>query len=1192
MKGFKIVLYSCFVVFFAACSNSNTLFEEVSSSHSGIHFSNDIIENDTLNPLDVTNIYNGGGIAVGDFNNDGLQDLYFSGNNVSNKLYINKGNFEFEDVTDDASVGGNGKWCRGADVIDINNDGLQDLYVCASLKKNGEERKNLLYVNEGNDKNNIPHFKELAHEYGLDDSSHSTQAAFFDYDNDGDLDVYIVVNEVNTKVFPDNFHPVLKDRLNPSTGKLFSNDWNPALKHGVYADVSHLAGIETEGYGHSVNITDINNDGWKDIYVTNDFISNDLLWINNQDGTFSEQLSNYFKHTSANAMGNDIVDVNNDGLADVVALDMDPEDNFRKKMMLNGNSYQKYQNSDRFSYNYQYVRNTLQLNQGPRVNANDSIGAPIFSEIGYYAGMAETDWSWTPLVSDFDNDGNRDIIITNGYPKDLTDHDFITYRNEATNLASRKQILEQIPEVKLHNYAFKNNGDLTFSNMSVQWGMDVPTFSNAAVYADLDNDGDMDVVVSNINGEASLYNNKERQQSTDSSHYLKIQFEGSALNKGGIGAYASIYYNNGKMQIWENTPYRGYLSSVDCRAQFGLGKTTDIDSLVIVWPDGKKQTIPNVKADQLLTVKYANAITVAAPIKNVLATNSFFRDITDSVKVQYRHQERDFVDFNIQKLLPHKFSQFGPAIASGDIDNNGLDDFISGGSVNYSAQIFLQQSNGFFVQKTLLKDTTAPKLSQDLGLLLFDADSDKDLDLYIASGGYIGGPNTTVYQDRFYINDGKGNFKKDTTALPENLTSKFCVRAVDFDKDGDLDLFVSGRVNPWNYPKPVSSFIYRNDTENGKIKFTDVTATVAKDLNNIGMVCDALFTDFDNDGWQDLVLAGEWMPISFLKNDKGIFKNVSASSGINNQVGWWNTIAPGDFDNDGDIDYIAGNLGQNSFYKATDKFPVSVYAKDFDNNSSFDAITSLYLPTSMTDQTKKEFPSFGRSDLINQMIGMRSRFQSYNAYANATMDSVLTPDERKDAIIYHANNLQSAYLRNDGNGKFTMQPLPLQAQLSMLCGIAVEDVDGDGNLDAIINGNDYGTEVATGRYDALNGLVLKGNGKGNFTPQTILQSGLFIPGDGKALVKIRNNKGNCLLVAGQNRGPIKVFKLKANVQCIPLQPADVSAIIEYKNGTVQKQECYYGNSFLSQSARFINAGSNVAAVTITDDKGNKRKLVL
>ncbi|QEC68471.1 RNA-binding protein [Panacibacter ginsenosidivorans] len=1193
MRVINFLICFSLIVSFSACIGNDTLFTEVSSGKSGIDFSNNIVENDTINPLDITNIYNGGGVGVGDFNNDGLEDLYFTGNIVSNKLYLNKGDFKFEDITDVAKVDGNGEWCRGVAVVDINNDGLQDIYVCATLKHEANQRKNLLYINQGNDKNNVPHFKEMAETYGLADTGQSTQAAFFDYDNDGDLDAYVVTNAVNTVKFPDNFHPVLKNGENPSTGRLYRNDWSDSLKHPFFTDVSKQAGIQTEGYGHSVNITDINQDGWKDIYVTNDFISNDLLWINNHDGTFTEELSKYFKHTSANAMGNDIVDINNDGLADVVALDMDPEDNFRKKMMLNSISYQRYQNSDRFGYNYQYVRNTLQLNQGPRVGANDSIGVPAFSDIGFFAGMAETDWSWTPLVTDFDNDGNRDIIVTNGYPKDLTDHDFISYRNQATNIASKKIILQQIPEVKLHNYAFKNNADLTFSDVTNKWGLSEPTFSNGAVYVDLDNDGDLDVVINNINSEAIVYNNSSRQKFIDSSHYLKIQFAGDSKNKNGVGAYAYVYYDHGKIQFWENTPYRGYLSSVDSRAQFGLGKTTMVDSVVIKWPNGKKQSIPNIKADQLLKVNINDAKIEYSSSHEMLAKNTLFKDFSDSVNIHYVHHEKDFVDFNIQKLLPHKFSEFDPALAAGDVDNNGLDDLIIGGSIGYSAQIFLQQSNGHFIQRALTADTGMDKKkAQDLGILLFDADKDGDPDLYIASGGYQNNHNDASYRDRFYINDGKGIFKEDTTALAKNLTSKFCVRAIDYDKDGDLDLFVAGRVDPWNYPKPVSSFIFRNDTKNGKIQFTDVTASVAKDLNNIGLVCDAVFTDFDNDGWTDIVLAGEWMPITFLKNDKGVFKNVSSASGINNQIGWWNTIAPGDFDNDGDIDYIAGNVGENSFYKASDQYPIAVYAKDFDNNGNYDAIPALYLPTSMEDQTKREFPAYGRDDLIKQMIAMRSRFQSYRTYANATMDSVLLADQRKDAIIYHANNLKSCYIRNDGNGKFTLQPLPMQAQLSMLCGMAVEDFDGDGNLDVVINGNDYGTDVSTGRYDALNGLFMKGDGKGNFVPQTILQSGIYIPGNGKALVKLRSKTGSCLLAASQNRGPLKIFKLKRDVHCIALQPNDISAVIQYRNGKTQKQECYYGSSFLSQSARFINADNTMASVIITDANGNQRKIVL
>ena len=575
----------------------------------------------------------------------------------------------------------------------------------------------------------------------------------------------------------------------------------------------------------------------------------------------------------------------------------------------------------------------------------------------------------------------------------------------------------------------------------------------------------------------------------------------------------------------------------------------------------------------------------------MVATNTLFKEVTDSVNIHFIHQQNDFIDFNIQKLLPHKLSEYGPALAVGDIDGNGLDDMIAGGASSYSSQLFLQQPNNSFIQKALLpNDSLANKRNDDMGLLLFDADNDGDLDLYIASGGYQNQSGTAPYQDKFFVNDGKGNFTADLSALPHNLTSKFCVRAVDYDKDGDLDLFIAGRVDPWKYPKPVSSFIYRNDSKNGHTKFTDVTNEAAKDLKNIGLVCDAVFTDFDNDGWPDLILAGEWMPVTFLKNDKGIFKNISAASGINNQLGWWNTIVPGDFDNDGDIDYIVGNVGLNSYYKASDQYPVSIYAKDFDNNGSYDAFPTLFLPASQLDETKREYPAQTRDDIVKQMIGMRSKFQNYKTYANATFDQLFTKEQLKDALVLKANDLQSCYIRNDGNNKFTLQALPAQAQISVLNGMTVDDFDGDGNLDVLINGNDYGTEVSIGRYDALNGLMLKGDGKGDFIAQSIMESGIYIPGDGKALVKLRSENGRYLVAASQNRGALKIFELKKNIKFIPLAQDDMNAEIKYTNGKIQKQEFYYGCSFLSQSARFLSINGNISSVTIFNTKGVARKI--
>ena len=1176
-----------------SCTHKKTLFETIPSSHSGIHFNNKIIENDSVNAMDMINVYNGGGVGIGDFNNDGLPDIYFTGNLVANKLYLNKGNFKFEDITDQAKVSGDGKWCRGVAVIDINNDGLMDMYVCASISKDPEKRKNLLYVNQGIDKSGIPHFKEMAAEYGLDDTTHSTMASFFDYDNDGDLDMYLTVNENIRTLNPSAFRPIVNNGTFPSTGRLYRNDFNKKLNHPVFTNVSKQAGILTEGYGHGATIADINKDGWKDIYVTNDFLSNDILYINNHDGTFTDQSKEYFKHTSATAMGQDIQDINNDGLADVIALDMNPADNYRKKMMMGGNNYQTYQNFEFYGYQYQYVRNTVQLNQGPRINNDDSIGAPAFSEIGFLTGISQTDWSWAPLITDFDNDGNRDIIITNGYPKDVTDHDFIAFNNRSSSIASKQDILAQIPEVKIHNYAFMNNGDLTFTDVSQDWGLTTPCFSNGAVYADLDNDGAMDVVINNINDEASVYKNTARSRNKNPGNYLQIKFEGNSSNINGLGAFAEIHYGGGKQQVWENTPYRGYLSSIQDAAHFGLGNIKNVDSLIIKWPNGQMQTLKNVAANQTLVVNIKNALESYSWTQPKLSVNATFKEINDSLNIHFVHQQKDYVDFYKQRTLPHKFSEYGPALAVGDIDGNGLDDMICGGSFSTGAQIFLQQANGKFIQKNLLngKDTLN-KNRQDEGILLFDADGDGDLDLYIASGGFEAKSMTASYQDKLYLNDGKGNFTEAPTALPQNLTSKFCVRAIDYDKDGDLDLFVSGRVDPGSYPKPVSSFIFRNDSKNGQIKFTDVTAEVAPALQNIGLVCDALFTDFNNDGWPDLILAGEWMPITFLENDKGIFKNVTASSGIANKVGWWNTIVPGDFDNDGNMDYIVGNLGENSFYKATDQYPVRIIAKDFDNNGSYDAFTSLYLPASQTDTAKKEFPAQSRDDIMEQMPSLRKKFNNYKSFANATMDSVFTKEQRAGALRLQANYLSSVFLRNNGNGTFTMTRLPVQAQISVLNGMSVNDFDGDGNLDVVINGNDYGTEVSLGRYDALNGLLMKGDGKGNFSPQSILQSGIYIPGNGKALVSLRSGKEKLLLAASQNKGALKVFELKTNQRLIPAGPLEESAILIYKNGKKQKREIGYGASFLSQSGRFFMVDTNVVSLEIKDNKGEVRKVTL
>ena len=1252
------------VILFSSCK-PKTGFESVGSSVSGITFNNLLTNTDSLNVLDVENIYNGGGVGTGDFNNDGLLDLYFTGNLVSNKLYINRGDFHFDDVTEKAHVTGDGRWARGVSVIDINNDGLLDIYVCASLSKDPKKRENLLYMNKGADATGVPQFENQAAAYGLADTSHSTMAAFFDYDNDGDLDMYLVVNEIVKHESPNTFRPLLAHGEHPNTDKLFRNEWDESLKHGVFKNVSLETGITIEGYGHSVNIVDINKDGFKDIYVTNDFLSMNLLYINQRNGTFKNEIKSYFKHTAENAMGQDVIDINNDGLADVIELDMNPEDNSRKKLMMNPIGYQRYTNNDYFGYQYQYVRNVLQLNQGPMVLQNDSIGHPVFSDISFYAGIAETDWSWAPIVADFDNDGFRDIVVTNGFPKDVTDHDFMAFRNKASGLSSKKEILDQIPEVKISNYAFRNNGDLRFTNLTKEWGMDNASFSNGGVYADLDNDGDLDLVINNINDPASIYRNNLGSINKQPGNYIDVKLEGGPLNKNGLGAFIEIYSGKNHIQVYENSPYRGYLSSVINYAHFGLGNRTVVDSLVVKWPAGRMQVLKHQAVNRVLTLKETDANLIFRTSGDSVTNTALFTEVTSKAGIDYQHQDQDFIDFNIQNLLPHKLSQYGPGLAVCDIDGNGLDDIIAGGTFFYNGEAFLQQSDGKFKRESIYQannnekvitgstssagipaaamtsgpttpgSTASPntasshtasshtasshtttsgaktsgsktrlgindaagtkqaplaasKASEDMGLLLFDADGDKDPDLYIASGGYEGAAGSKSYQDRFYLNDGKGNFTEASAALPVNLTSKSCVRAADFDRDGDLDLFVAGRVEPGKYPVPVSSFVYRNDTKDGTVRFTDVSTTIAPKIAGVGLVCDALFTDFDNDGWEDLILLGEWMRVMFLRNNKGKFEDISPDTGIGNVYGWWNSIAPGDFDNDGDIDYILGNFGTNSFYRPVPQYPVNIIAKDFDGNGSFDAITSYFLPQSYSDPEKREVPVHLRDDMIKQIVKTRAKFQTYKAYANATMQNLLNPEQMDSALRLRATDLQSYYLQNDGKGKFTPRLLPAGAQTSIMNGMAVEDFDGDGSLDLVASGNDFGTELSMGKYDASNGVYLKGDGKGKFSQMSILQSGIYLPGNMKALVKLRSANGHFLIAASENQGPLRLLQSRREGKMLPVLPTDVSATIRMKDGRSRKTEFNYGSSFLSQSARFLFLGPGVSAIEITDGKGNMR----
>jgi hypothetical protein len=998
----------------------------------------------------------------------------------------------------------------------------------------------------------------------LDDDGYDIQAAFFDYDHDGDPDMYLLRNSfVNYNRNTARAKQI--DGGANSTDRLFRNNGD-----GTFTNVSKEAGITIEGFGLGVNICDINNDNWPDVYVSNDFLTNDLVWINNQNGTFSNMADKMMRHTTYNAMGNDVADFNNDGKEDIAEVDMLPPDNKRWKLTMMGNTYEQFQQDISFGYQPQYVRNSLQLNNGDGT----------FSEIGQLSGIAATEWSWAPLFADFDNDGLKDLFVANGYRQDVTNLDFIIYGKRTlfmgtpeANRKDRIDMLQQFHGIKVPNYLFKNNGDLTFKNMAADWGLDDATYSNGAAYGDLDNDGDLDLVINNIDQPASVYENQSNKINPDAK-WLRINFKGPEDNRDGLGT--KVYtWQGANMQYLYFSPYRGYLSTVEPYLHFGFQNKT-VDSLKVVWPDGKEQLIIKPAVNNLLTLAYSDAH-LPGGIKVTAKTSLLFTVCNKELQVQYKHKEDEFVDFKLQPLLPHFLSHEGPGISVGDVNGDGLEDFFAGGAAGSKGNLFTQQTNGHFAQYQFADSN----LADNMGSLLFDADNDGDNDLYVVNGGVCAKKNgDTVYRHALHLNDGKGNFSLAKNALPAINTSGSSVIAADYDHDGDLDLFVGGRVSPGDYPLAPESFLLRNDSKNGNCVFTNVTKQSGISPATLGMVTSALWTDFDNDGWQDLVVVGEFMPIRFFKNGKGIFKEVTNQTGLQNTNGWWNSIVAGDFDNDGDIDYVAGNLGLNGPYKASGKEPVCIYAKDYDKNGRLDPVMCHY-------SNGIEYIVHARDDINKQITPMRGRFKDYTSYASATFRESFAPGEVSDAYVVKAETFASAYIENLGNGKFALHNLPLQAQFAPIYGMVCKDVNGDGNLDVLCVGNSYATEVQTGRYDAQGSVLLIGNGKGNFIAD---KKQINVIGDNKSLSQLINANGSSLFLVGSNADSLHVYHLnEAPQKVVAIDAKDAYAIITARNGMKRRQEFYYGSTYLSQSSRRLTVAANIQSVVIYNNAGKKRE---
>lgn len=1090
------ILIILFSFLLNACSNeTETLFSELSSGKTGIEYRNLLVEDESLNVAHYIYFYNGAGVAIGDINNDGLQDVFFTGNMVKNRLFLNKGNFKFEDITTHSGVAEKQGWCTGTSMVDINGDGLLDIYICRSADDNPQRRKNLLFINNGD-----LTFTEQAEKFGLADSGYSTQASFFDYDKDGDLDCFVLNHSVSKYSTGVTENPGMRNIKNPDyASRLYRND------NGHFNDVSDQAGIISNvlSFGLGIALSDFNNDGWTDIYISNDFKESDYLYINNRNGTFTDSFARCMDVASLNSMGSDAADYNNDGLTDLITLDMLAEDNYLQKTHAGPDNFDKTNFLISKGFQPQYMRNMLHKNNGDGT----------FSEVGQLAGISNTDWSWAALFCDFDGDTRKDLFISNGFVKDFSDRDFLNFStdklvkaNKGEPKASFEEIVAKMPTIKIPNYIFKNNGSGLFDNTTKQWGLDKPIISSGAAYADLDNDGDMDLVVNNTNDYASVYENNSSKIAKN--NFIRVNLQGTTQNRNGIGAKIEVFCN-GDMYYQEQFPVRGYQSSVDPVLNFGIGQQSVVDSLVVIWPNDKMQTLKNIKADQTISINIKDATATWVYDSTAASTKYFMAQPA----IGFTHTENQFNDFTIQSLLLNYLSRQGPCMVKADVNKDGREDLFIGGAKDQPGQLFIQSANGKF-SPTSQPAITKDALSEDIAAEFFDADNDGDMDLYVSSGGYEFNENDAALQDRLYLNNGKGSFTKKENALPQMLASKSCVRAGDIDGDSDMDLFVGGRVVPGKYPVSPESFLLLND---GTGSFTNATNTAAPALKNIGMVTDALWIDINKDGKNDLVVVGEWTPIKvFINRDKGL-KDESSNYIKFTSNGWWNKIYADDFDGDGDKDLVIGNVGLNTQFHSNEKEPLQLYYKDFDGNGSLDPVFCYYI-------NGVSYPANSRDDLADQLPMVKKKFLEYNQYADATIKEVFTPEQLKDANVLQVTEQSTLYLQNDGEKGFSKKPLPAQAQYAPVYAITSLDANKDGKKDLLLAGNNSWTRIKFGRYSANHGVLLIGDGKGNFNYVSQGQSGLNVRGNVRSTLTIKTGNTESILF-GINNAPVISYRL-------------------------------------------------------------------